>query len=105
MKINDFRLLGPYWEASWKRIGALWRHIGPSGDHLERLGTIFRRLGAVLGRLESFWGASWLIVGPANRHSGADDPPRLGGLLRRLGTSDARKREKGTNREKNNENQ
>ena len=39
MIINDFGLLGPSWEASWRPLGASWRHLG---GHLRRLRMILR---------------------------------------------------------------
>ena len=72
-KINDFGLLGPSWEASWRLLGASWRPLGPSGGHLGRLRAIFRRLWALSDRLDGppRWpgpvlGPSW-ARGPSRR--------------------------------------
>ena len=77
-----FPLLGP----SWGRPEAL----------LGRLGPLLGRLGALLGRLGGLLGASWGPLGPS-----WDD---VGGFLRSLGVSEARKREQPKNTEKHNEN-
>ena len=56
LKINDFRFLGPSWEASWRPLGPSWRPLGPSWGHLRRLGAIFGRLGALLVRVGALFG-------------------------------------------------
>ena len=43
MEMNDFGLLGPSSEASWKALGASWRPLGPSWGGL---GGLLGRLGA-----------------------------------------------------------
>ena len=70
MKINDFGLLGPSSEASWKALGASWRplrlswgSLGPSWGDLRRLGALFERRGGLLGNLGGLLGHSWRAQG------------------------------------------
>ena len=77
MNINDFGLLGPSSEASWKALGASWRPLGLSWGHLGRLRAIFGRLGALLDRLGGLLGPSWPVLGPSWRA-----PGRSGGVGR-----------------------
>ena len=65
MKINDFGLLGPSWEASWSALWASWRPLGPSWGHLGRLGALLGRLGGLLGPLGRFLGPSWPVLRPS----------------------------------------
>ena len=64
-KSNDFCLLGPSWEASWRPLGASWRPLGPSGGHLGRLRAIFRRLWALFDRLDGPPRRPWPVLGPS----------------------------------------
>ena len=63
--IHDFCLLVPYWECSWRPLGACWRPPGPSVGHLGRLGAIFRRLVALSDRLGGLLGTSGPVLGPS----------------------------------------
>ena len=75
--INVFGLLGPFWEASWRPLGASWRPRGPSGSHLGCLGPIVRRLGALLDRLGRLLGPTWSALGrlkAAPRRNTISDP-------------------------------
>ena len=66
-KSNEFCLLGPSGECSWRPLGA-------SGGHLGRLGTIVWHLGALLNHLGGLLAASWpflgLSGGPRGRRPG-----------------------------------
>ena len=55
-KSNEFCLLGPSRECSWRPLGA-------SGGHLGRLGAILWHLGALLYHLGGLLGASWPFLG------------------------------------------
>ena len=63
--IHDVCFLGPYWECSWRPLGACWRPPGPSVGNLGRLGTIFRRLVALSDRLGGLSGTSGPVLGPS----------------------------------------
>ena len=76
-KINDFGLLGPSWEASWRLLGASWRPIVPSGGHLGRLGAILERFRALVGNLRSLLGPSWPVRGPFEAGSPSRRPTRV----------------------------
>ena len=66
-KSNEFCLLGPSWECSWRPLGA-------SGGHLGRLGAILWHLGPLVYHLGGLLGASWpflgLFGGPRGRRPG-----------------------------------
>ena len=55
-KTDEFCLLGPSWECSWRPLGA-------SGGHLGRLGAILWHLGPLVYNLGDLLGASWLFLG------------------------------------------
>ena len=57
MKINDFGLLGPSLEASWRSLGASWRSLRASWSPR---GASWRR-----------FGASWTLLGTSRRPHGA----------------------------------
>ena len=69
-KSNEFCLLGPSWECSWRPLGA-------SGGHLGRLGAILWHLGALLyhlGGLLALLGALWRASRAAPRRKTISDP-------------------------------
>eukprot|EP00959_Pyramimonas_sp_CCMP1952_P144333 3021545-Pyramimonas_sp.AAC.1 len=79
MDINDFGLLGPSLEASWRLLGASWKFFWPSWGHPGRLGTLCGRLGGLLGRLGGFLAPSWPVLGPSwgrTSHATRRDKPQ-----------------------------
>ena len=78
LEINEFSLLGPSWECSWRPLGASCRPFGPFGRHLGRLGAIVRRVGAFLDCSESL-GLTTEVQGIARGSS--QQPPRASGEL------------------------
>ena len=72
-KNNDFCLRGPYWECSWRPLGA-------SGGYLGRLGAILWHVGPLVYHLGGLLGASWPFLGL----SGTSRSP-VGALLERSG--------------------
>ena len=82
-KINDFCLLVPSWECSWRPLGPSWKLLGPSGGYFSVLDRSFGDSGpswTVLGASWGTLGPSWSFSGPRNRPGGmriwVATPPR-----------------------------
>ena len=70
-KINDFCLLVPSWECSWRPLGASWKRLGPSGGYFGVLDRSF----CDSGPSRTVLGASWGTLAPSWGFSGPQDPP------------------------------
>ena len=70
-KSYEFCFLGPFWECSWRPLGA-------SGGYLGRLGAILWHVGPLVYHLGGLLGASWPFLGL----SGTSRSP-VGALMKR----------------------
>eukprot|EP00959_Pyramimonas_sp_CCMP1952_P013587 286740-Pyramimonas_sp.AAC.1 len=60
MKINEFGLLGPSWETSWRPVGGL---LGPPGGLLGRKARLFGSWSPLWAPLGLLLEPSWGLLG------------------------------------------